>query len=217
MSKYSLRLTEIFHSLQGESSYVGLPTTFIRLTGCPLRCVYCDTAYAFEGGEKWTQDNILKQVASYSAQYVCVTGGEPLAQPDCHRLLDDLVSKGYQVSLETSGAMPIEKVNAQVARILDLKTPSSGEQSRNLWGNMPFLTDRDQVKFVIGTQTDFDWSVSKVIEHDLINRVGEVLFSPVHAGEYAIDEFAERVIDSGLPIRMQLQLHKYVWNDAQGR
>lgn len=216
MSNYSLRLTEIFHSLQGESSYVGLPTTFIRLTGCPLRCVYCDTAYAFEGGSKWSADQILQQVGNYSAQYVCVTGGEPLAQPDCIRLLDDLVTNGYTVSLETSGAMPIQNVNQQVARILDLKTPSSGEQSRNLWENIDFLTDHDQVKFVIGNESDFDWAISKVIQYRLVDRVRDVLFSPVH-GEYDLEAFAQKVVDSGLRIRMQLQLHKYVWDDAQGR
>lgn len=216
MTDTSLRLTEIFHSLQGESSYVGLPTTFIRLTGCPLRCVYCDTAYAFEGGTRWTLDSILDEVASNTARNVCVTGGEPLAQPNCIDLLDALVDKGYEVSLETSGAMPINDVNSLVARIVDLKTPGSGEQARNLWQNVELLSKRDQVKFVIGNQTDFDWSISKVIEHDLIGRVGEVLFSPVH-GEYELDAFAQKIIDTGLRIRMQLQLHKYVWDDAQGR
>lgn len=216
MSDTSLRLTEIFHSLQGESSYVGLPTTFIRLTGCPLRCVYCDTAYAFEGGTKWSLDSIMEKVAANRAENVCVTGGEPLAQPNCMNLLDALIDTGYEVSLETSGAMPIREVNSAVARIVDLKTPSSGEQARNLWRNIEFLEEKDQVKFVIGNQTDFDWSLSKVIEYDLIGRVGEVFFSPVH-GKYALDDFAQKIIDSGLRIRMQLQLHKYVWNDAQGR
>ena len=216
MSDHSLRLTEIFHSLQGESSYVGLPTTFIRLTGCPLRCVYCDTAYAFEGGSKWTIDSILQEISEYSAKNVCVTGGEPLAQPNCLKLLDALIEQGYDVSLETSGAMPIQDVNNRVARILDLKTPSSGEQSRNLWENIEFLGKRDQVKFVIGNQTDFDWSLSKVIEYNLIAKAGEVLFSPVH-GEFALNDFAQKIIDSGLRVRMQLQLHKYVWDDAQGR
>ena len=216
MSDHSLRLTEIFHSLQGESSYVGLPTIFIRLTGCPLRCVYCDTAYAFEGGSKWTIESILQEISGYSAKNVCVTGGEPLAQPNCLKLLDALIEQGYDVSLETSGAMPIQDVNNRVARILDLKTPSSGEQSRNLWENVEFLGKRDQVKFVIGNQTDFDWSLAKVIEYNLIAKVGEVLFSPVH-GEFALDDFAQGIMDSGLRIRMQLQLHKYVWDDAQGR
>ena len=216
MSDHSLRLTEIFHSLQGESSYVGLPTIFIRLTGCPLRCVYCDTAYAFEGGSKWTIESILQEISGYSVKNVCVTGGEPLAQPNCLRLLDALIEQGYEVSLETSGAMAIQDVNNRVARILDLKTPSSGEQSRNLWENIEFLGKRDQVKFVIGNQTDFDWSLAKVIEYNLIAKVGEVLFSPVH-GEFALDDFAQKIIDSGLRVRMQLQLHKYVWDDAQGR
>ena len=216
MSDHSLRLTEIFHSLQGESSYVGLPTTFIRLTGCPLRCVYCDTAYAFEGGSKWTIESILQEISGYSAKNVCVTGGEPLAQPNCLKLLDALIEQGYDVSLETSGAMPIQDVNNRVARILDLKTPSSGEQSRNLWENIEYLDKRDQVKFVIGNQSDFDWSLAKVIEYNLIAKVGEVLFSPVH-GEFALNDFAQKIIDSGLRVRMQLQLHKYVWDDAQGR
>lgn len=216
MSDESLRLTEIFHSLQGESSYVGLPTIFIRLTGCPLRCVYCDTAYAFEGGERWSIADILKEIDQYSSQQVCVTGGEPLAQPNCLVLLDALISAGYQVSLETSGAMPVDEVNPQVAKILDLKTPSSGELSRNRWENIPLLTLNDQVKFVIGDEQDFKWAISKVIEYNLVGKVGEVLFSPVH-GEYPLDEFAQKIIDTGMPIRMQLQLHKYVWDDAQGK
>lgn len=216
MSTSSLRLTEIFHSLQGESSFVGLPTTFIRLTGCPLRCVYCDTAYAFEGGKRWGIEEILEHVAGYTAKNICVTGGEPLAQPNCLLLLDALIENGYSVSIETSGAMDISQTNAVVSRILDLKTPSSGEQSRNLWSNISQLTKNDEVKFVIGDQDDFDWSISKVIEHDLISRVKEVLFSPVH-GQYQLDMFAQKIIDSGMRIRMQLQLHKYVWDDAQGK
>ena len=216
MSDGSLRLTEIFHSLQGESSRAGLPTTFIRLTGCPLRCVYCDTTYAFEGGSKWTLREILQEVAGYAANNICVTGGEPLAQPNCIQLLDALVDEGYQVSLETSGAMPIGDVNPEVARIVDLKTPGSGELSRNLWGNIELLRQSDQIKFVIGDPVDFDWAISKVIEYDLISRVGDVFFSPVH-GDYPLDEFARKIIDSGLSVRLQLQLHKYIWDDVRGR
>ena len=216
MSDGSLRLTEIFHSLQGESSRAGLPTTFIRLTGCPLRCVYCDTTYAFEGGSKWTLREILQEVAGYAANYICVTGGEPLAQPNCIQLLDALIDEGYQVSLETSGAMPIGDVNPEVARIVDLKTPGSGELSRNLWGNIELLRQSDQIKFVIGDPVDFDWAISKVIEYDLISRVGDVFFSPVH-GDYPLDEFARKIIDSGLSVRLQLQLHKYIWDDVRGR
>jgi len=216
MNQSSLRITEIFHSLQGESSFVGLPTTFIRLTGCPLRCVYCDTAYAFDGGERKTVDEILDEVAIFNTANVCVTGGEPLAQPNCIELLSRLVDQGYQVSLETSGAMDISAVDTKVSRIVDLKTPSSAEQSRNHWANIPLLTKNDEVKFVIGDQQDFDWSISKVIENDLISRVREVLFSPVHK-QFELDQFAQKIIDSGMRIRMQLQLHKYVWDDAQGK
>ena len=216
MKNSSLRITEIFHSLQGESSFVGLPTTFVRLTGCPLRCVYCDTAYAFEGGERYSISDILDQVAKFPAKNLCITGGEPLAQPACLVLLDELIQQGYRVSLETSGAMDVSQVNPVVTKILDIKTPSSGEQDRNLWSNIPHLSDHDEVKFVIGTSDDFDWAVSKVIEKDLIARVKEVLFSPVH-GQFELEQFAQKVLDTGMRIRMQLQLHKYVWNDAQGK
>ena len=181
-----------------------------------MRCTYCDTAYAFEGGEKWDSHEIFAEISQYPTKQICVTGGEPLAQPHCLLLLDALIDKGYGVSLETSGAMPIEGVNPDVARIVDLKTPSSQEQSRNLWDNIRHLTEKDQVKFVIGDEVDFAWAVSKTIEHDLLSRAGDVLFSPVH-GQYPLDRFAEKLIDTGMPIRMQLQLHKLVWNDAQGR
>ncbi len=216
MDESSLRITEIFHSLQGESSLAGLPTTFIRLTGCPLRCVYCDTAYAFSGGERITVRGILLRVSEYSAKYVCVTGGEPLAQPECLVLLDRLVGEGYVVSLETSGAISIENVNSRVLRILDLKTPSSGEQSRNLWENMKFLSSRDQVKFVVGTPDDLAWAVSKTIEYDLLDRAQDVLISPVY-GRYPLDELAQKILDTGLPLRLQIQQHKAIWGDAPGR
>ena len=215
-TKNQLRVTEIFYSLQGEARSVGCPTIFIRLTGCPLRCQYCDSQYAFYGGERLSIEQILQTVAQYDVSHICVTGGEPLAQPNARILLNALCDKGYQVSLETSGAMAVDKVNPKVAKILDLKTPASGELSKNLWENMDLLTAQDQVKFVIADKTDFDWSLSKVIEYDLVNRVGEVLFSPVH-GSFDLADFAQLIIDSGMRIRMQLQLHKFVWDDARGR
>jgi len=215
MTETTVRLTEIFFSVQGESSYVGLPTIFIRLTGCPLRCVYCDSAYAFEGGKKWAITDVLNKIAEYPSQHVCVTGGEPLAQPQCLDLLDALIQQGYKVSLETSGAILVSQVNPQVARIVDFKTPSSGELSKNRWDNLQYLGERDEIKFVIGDDDDFSWALSKVIELNMIERVGSVLFSPVH-GSFQLEAFAERVIASGLPIRMQIQLHKYIWGDSPG-
>ena len=215
MTETTVRLTEIFFSVQGESSYVGLPTIFIRLTGCPLRCVYCDSAYAFEGGKKWAITDVLNKIAEYPSQHVCVTGGEPLAQPQCLDLLDALIQQGYKVSLETSGAILVSQVNPQVARIVDFKTPSSGEPSKNRWDNLQYLGERDEIKFVIGDDDDFSWALSKVIELNMIERVGSVLFSPVH-GSFQLEAFAERVIASGLPIRMQIQLHKYIWGDSPG-
>jgi len=215
MTETTVRLTEIFFSVQGESSYVGLPTIFIRLTGCPLRCVYCDSAYAFEGGKKWAITDVLNKIAEYPSQHVCVTGGEPLAQPQCLDLLDALIQQGYKVSLETSGAILVSQVNPQVARIVDFKTPSSGELSKNRWDNLQYLGERDEIKFVIGDGDDFSWALSKVIELNMIERVGSVLFSPVH-GSFQLEAFAERVIASGLPIRMQIQLHKYIWGDSPG-
>jgi len=215
MTETTVRLTEIFFSVQGESSYVGLPTIFIRLTGCPLRCVYCDSAYAFEGGKKWAITDVLNKIAEYPSQHVCVTGGEPLAQPQCLDLLDALIQQGYKVSLETSGAILVSQVNPQVARIVDFKTPSSGELSKNRWDNLQYLGERDEIKFVIGDGDDFSWALSKVIELNMIERVGSVLFSPVH-GSFQLEAFAERVIASGLPIRMQIQMHKYIWGDSPG-
>ena len=178
MSETALRITEIFHSLQGETSTVGLPTVFVRLTGCPLRCGYCDTAYAFEGGSKWTLDEIFDKVSEYGASHVTVTGGEPLAQPQCIELLKKLCDQGYTVSLETSGAMPVEEVDHRVVKILDLKTPGSGEMSRNLYSNIEHLQAHDEVKFVICDRQDYDWSCMKVDELGLREKVSEVLFSP---------------------------------------
>lgn len=211
----SLRITEIFHSLQGESNTVGLPTVFIRLTGCPLRCVYCDTAYAFTGGEKIGIDAIIAQAEQYGTPYMTVTGGEPLAQPGCLELMTKLLDKGYVVSLETSGALDVSKVDQRVVKVMDLKTPSSGELSRNCYQNIEYLTAKDQVKFVIGNDSDYDWSKSILTEYDLPNLC-EILFSPV-MGQQNPTELAEKILKDRLPVRFQLQLHKILWDDAQGK
>ncbi|WP_031436570.1 7-carboxy-7-deazaguanine synthase QueE [Methylobacter tundripaludum] len=211
----SLRITEIFHSLQGESNTVGLPTVFIRLTGCPLRCVYCDTAYAFTGGEKIGIDAIIAQAEQYGTPYITVTGGEPLAQPGCLELMTKLLDKGYVVSLETSGALDVSKVDQRVVKVMDLKTPSSGELSRNCYQNIEYLTAKDQVKFVIGNDSDYDWSKSILTEYDLPNLC-EILFSPV-MGQQNPTELAEKILKDRLPVRFQLQLHKILWDDAQGK
>jgi 7-carboxy-7-deazaguanine synthase len=211
----SLRITEIFYSLQGESRTIGLPTVFVRLTGCPLRCTYCDTEYAFHGGERRSIDDILAQVASYSPRYICVTGGEPLAQPECITLLRALCDAGYEVSLETSGAMPVADVDPRVSKVVDLKTPASGEQHRNLMENLDHLGANDQVKFVICDRDDYDWARFQVDQHRLPERVGEVLFSPSFEQLPARD-LADWIIDDNLPVRFQLQLHKLLWQDAPG-
>ncbi len=215
MTDTSLRITEIFYSLQGEALTVGLPTVFVRLTGCPLRCQYCDTEYAFHGGERLTQAQVLEQVAAFSPRYICVTGGEPLAQPSCIPLLSALCDAGYQVSLETSGAMPINKVDARVSRVLDLKTPDSAESSRNLWDNIPLLTKHDQVKFVICSRRDYDWARLQLDQYQLSERAGEVLFSPSF-GQQSATELADWIVQDNLPVRFQLQLHKLLWNDEPG-
>ena len=211
----SLRITEIFYSLQGESRSIGLPTVFVRLTGCPLRCTYCDTEYAFHGGERRSIDDILAQVASYSPRYICVTGGEPLAQPECITLLRALCDAGYEVSLETSGAMPVADVDPRVSKVVDLKTPASGEQHRNLMENLDHLGANDQVKFVICDRDDYDWARFQVDQHRLPERVGEVLFSPSFEQLPARD-LADWIIGDNLPVRFQLQLHKLLWQDAPG-
>ncbi len=211
----SLRITEIFYSLQGESRTIGLPTVFVRLTGCPLRCTYCDTEYAFHGGERRSIDDILAQVASYSPRHICVTGGEPLAQPECITLLRALCDAGYEVSLETSGAMPVADVDPRVSKVVDLKTPASGEQHRNLMENLDHLDANDQVKFVICDRDDYDWARFQVDQHRLPERVGEVLFSPSFEQLPARD-LADWIIDDNLPVRFQLQLHKLLWQDAPG-
>ncbi|MGF7242593.1 7-carboxy-7-deazaguanine synthase [Pseudomonas oryzihabitans] len=215
MQKDTLRLTEIFYSLQGEARTAGLPTVFVRLTGCPLRCHYCDTAYAFTGGEIHPLDAILEQVASYRPRHICVTGGEPLAQPNCLKLLEQLCDAGYQVSLETSGALDVSGVDVRVSKVVDLKTPGSGEVGRNLYANLDHLTPNDQIKFVICSREDYDWAVSKLIEYRLEQRAGEVLFSPSH-GQVVPRELAEWIVTDNLPVRFQLQLHKILWNDEPG-
>ena len=215
MTDITLKITEIFYSLQGESSTVGLPTVFVRLTGCPLRCGYCDSAYAFYGGERLTLSEILEKVASYRPRYVCVTGGEPLAQRDCTQLLAQLCDAGYQVSLETSGALPLDDVDTRVIKVMDLKTPGSGEVNRNRWENLPLLQSQDQVKFVICHREDYEWARFKLDEHRLHERVGEVLFSPSF-GQIEPVQLAEWIIADNLPVRFQLQLHKLLWNDTPG-
>lgn len=215
MSASTLRITEIFYSLQGESRTVGLPTVFVRLTGCPLRCQYCDTEYAFHGGDIRSFESILEQVASYAPRYICVTGGEPLAQPNCIPLLRELCDAGYQVSLETSGAMPVDDVDPRVSKVLDLKTPGSGEVSRNLYDNIPLLTNNDQVKFVICNREDYQWARFKLEELRLSERAGEVLFSPSF-GQQSPRELAEWIVADNLPVRFQLQQHKLLWGEEPG-
>ncbi len=212
----SLRITEIFYSLQGEARTVGLPTVFVRLTGCPLRCVYCDTEYAFHGGEQKTLRSILDTVADWSPTYVTVTGGEPLAQPGCIDLLRVLCDAGYDVSLETGGAMPVADVDPRVVKVLDLKTPASGEMDRNDYDNIPHLTERDQVKFVICDRADYEWARFKLDELGLVGRVADILFSPSF-GQQDATELADWILADRLPVRMQLQLHKLLWNDEPGR
>ena len=210
-----LRLTEVFYSLQGESNTVGLPTVFIRLTGCPLRCIYCDTAYAFTGGEKISLDAIITQVDSYATNYITVTGGEPLAQPACLPLMVRLLDKGYQVSLETSGALDISNVDKRVVKVMDLKTPSSGELSKNRYQNIDLLEAKDQIKFVLRNDNDYQWAKNLLKEYDLINRC-QILFSPV-MGQISPKRLAEKILQDNLQVRFQIQLHKYLWDDAQGK
>ena len=210
-----LRITEIFASVQGESSRVGLPTVFVRLTGCPLRCTWCDTAYAFTGGSTRTLDDILAEVARHGLRHVCVTGGEPLAQKGCLALLTALCDAGYDVSLETSGALDIADVDARVARIVDLKAPGSGEVDKNRYENIPLLRASDEVKIVLADAADYDWARAQIATHALDRRCS-VLLSPV-AGALDPAELAEWVVRDRLPVRFQLQLHKILWNDARGR
>jgi 7-carboxy-7-deazaguanine synthase len=210
-----LKITEIFHSLQGEARDAGKPTVFIRLTGCPLRCVYCDSEYAFYGGEWMHFDQILETTASHQARHVCVTGGEPLAQKRCHELLEKLCEAGYQVSLETSGAIDVSQVDQRVSRVVDIKTPDSGEAERNLWANLECLTSHDQIKFVICSREDYDWSVAEIRSRGLEDKF-EILFSPVW-GKVDPTDLADWVLQDRLNVRMQLQLHKLLWGDEPGK
>ena len=210
-----VKITEIFHSLQGEAQFAGVPTVFVRLTGCPLRCHYCDTAYAFHGGEWWTIPAILERVAEFQTPDVCVTGGEPLAQRACAGLLAALCNQGHRVSLETSGAMPVGALDPRVIRVVDVKTPGSGEEPRNLYEQLAALAPQDQIKFVITSRADYEWSRDKLRELKLSERCG-VLFSPSH-GQLPARDLAEWVLADRLPVRFQIQLHKILWGDERGR
>jgi 7-carboxy-7-deazaguanine synthase len=210
-----LRINEIFHSLQGEADSVGFRTVFVRLTGCPLRCRYCDTEYAFHAGDWHDVDSIVESVRKFDAAHVCVTGGEPLAQPNCLVLLERLCDAGFKVSLETSGAMSIARVDPRVARVVDVKTPGSGEAARNMVENFPLLTPHDQVKFVICSREDYDWSKGYLHEHALSERC-QVLFSPSYA-EVPAATLADWILTDRLPVRFQLQLHKVLWGDVPGK
>jgi 7-carboxy-7-deazaguanine synthase len=210
-----VKLTEIFLSIQGEADSVGWPTVFVRLTGCPLRCQYCDTAYAFYGGEWFSIEQVLERVASFDTRHVCVTGGEPLAQKGCLPLLQRLCDAGYSVSLETSGAIDVSKVDARVTRVVDVKTPSSGEVARNRYENLEVLRSKEQVKFVLCSRADFEWARDFVRERRLYERC-MVLFSPGY-GQVEPRQLAEWVLEERLPVRLQIQLHKILWGDAPGR
>jgi len=210
-----LRISEIFYSLQGESKTVGLPTIFIRLTGCPLRCQYCDTSYAFSGGETQSITDIIEQAAGYNTRYITVTGGEPLAQPGCLELLKQLADKGYSVSLETSGAIDVSGVDARIVKVMDLKTPASDEEQRNLYSNLQYLDSQDQLKFVICNAADYAWAKGKISEYQLDKKC-EILFSPA-MGEQDSTELAEWILDDQLPVRFQLQLHKILWGNIAGK
>lgn len=215
MHKTQLKISEIFHSIQGESTLAGFPTVFVRLTGCPLRCTWCDTEYAFAGGQWMGINDIIDQIKSFKTPYVCVTGGEPLAQKRCINLLDQLVENGFNVSLETSGAVSIANVNDSITTVMDLKAPSSGEEQKNLYENINYLDAKDQIKFVIKDRTDYHWCLDTIKRYNLIDKC-EVLLSPV-AGEIDPKDLAQWILDDKLLVRFQLQLHKILWDDAQGR
>lgn len=218
-----LKITEIFYSLQGEANEAGCPTVFVRLTGCPLRCVYCDTTYSFEGGTRTSLQQIQDEIARYQAKYICVTGGEPLAQPNCIPLLRTLCDAGYRVSLETSGALDISRVDTRVSRIVDVKTPSSAEQGRNLISNYAHLTPHDQIKFVISHREDYQWSKAFLAQHQLADKVATIWFSPAFAIEGDVRlpmlarQLAQWILEDRLPVKFQLQLHKLLWQDEKGR
>jgi 7-carboxy-7-deazaguanine synthase len=209
-----LRITEIFYSLQGESSNVGIPTIFIRLTGCPLRCTYCDTEYAFNGGEIYTIDSIVKEISKYDSDYITITGGEPLAQKRCLALIDRLCSTGYQVSLETSGAFDIESIHKDVKIIMDIKTPSSNESGKNLYNNIQKLKAKDEIKFVISDYKDYEWAKNLINKYHLTS-VCVLLFSPEHTS-LAPNKLADWILKDGLKVRMQIQMHKYIWGMEPG-
>ncbi len=208
-----VRVTEIFYSLQGETRTVGLPTVFVRLTGCPLRCSYCDTAYAFQGGEWFTQAQILARVAQYGARYVTVTGGEPLAQKPCLSLLRALCDQGYEVSLETGGALDVSQVDPRVVKVLDIKTPGSGEADKNLYANIAHLTPRDEVKFVLCDRADYEWAQALLKKYSF---PCEILFSPSYR-QLSAAALADWIVQDRLPVRLQIQLHKYLWGDVPGK
>jgi len=209
-----LKISEIFFSLQGEARQAGLPTVFVRLTGCPLRCTYCDTEYAFFGGQWMSFDSLLEEVGKYPARHVCVTGGEPLAQKNCIGLLSRLCDAGYQVSLETGGAHDVSRVDPRVSKVVDIKTPASGEAEGNRWENLPLLTSHDQIKFVICSREDYEWARDQLRQRAL-DKVCEVMFSPAW-GQVGFKELAEWILEDGLPVRMQIQLHKLIWGDEPG-
>jgi 7-carboxy-7-deazaguanine synthase len=211
----SLRITEIFFSLQGETSRTGLPTVFVRLTGCPLRCGYCDTAYAFHGGQTMTVADVLGAMAGFATRYVTVTGGEPLAQKGCHALLSALCDRGYSVSLETSGAIDIASVDARVSRILDIKTPGSGEVDKNLWRNLSHLNARDEIKFVLCNEADYEWAKQQLVERGLA-ALCPVLLSPSYR-DLEAGRLADWILRDQLPVRLQTQLHKQLWGEQPGR
>ncbi len=215
MAAERLRITEIFYSLQGEAASVGWPTIFIRLTGCPLRCSYCDTAYAFQGGAWWGLDSIIDELKKFQTPHVTVTGGEPLAQKGCLGLLSRLCDAGYAVSLETSGALDISAVDGRVVTVMDIKTPSSGEVEKNRWANLNKLKSMDQIKLVIASREDYDWAVTILREYQLAEKC-TVLFSPVE-GQLVPRELADWILGDQLPVRFQIQLHKYLWDNTPGR
>ena len=213
LNNTTLNITEIFYSLQGEAKEVGIPTVFVRLTGCPLRCNYCDTAYAFKGNNPLSIQHIMDEVAQYNTQYVCVTGGEPMAQSNCLKLLDSLIDSGYNVSMETSGSIDITPVNSKVSIVMDIKTPSSTEEHQNRYENLPILKSKDQLKFVIASRSDFDWCTEILDNHEVES---EILFSPVYESLKPV-ELAEWILEKKLNVRLQVQLHKLLWGDQKGR
>ncbi len=213
LNNMTLNITEIFYSLQGEAREVGIPTVFVRLTGCPLRCNYCDTAYAFKGNNPLSIEQILSEIAKYKTHYVCVTGGEPMAQSNCLGLLDTLIEKGYKVSMETSGSIDISEVNKNVSIVMDLKTPSSTEQHQNRYENIALLENKDQLKFVIASKSDFDWCCSILENNEILS---DVLFSPVYES-LKPTQLADWILEKQLNVRLQVQLHKILWGDEKGK